>query len=688
VIIARLTATELRRLAAGTLPKLAILALVVIPSLYSGLYLFANEDPYGRLDQVPAALVVRDRGATTTDPDTGTTQQVDYGRQVADRLAGGRGGFRWVRTTQAEAEAGVRDDRYDAALIIGPSFSQDLVSSAQYRPKQASLTLVTNDANNYLSTTIANTIADDVRDAIAAEVGTDAAGLFLQGFGSIHTNLAQGVQGADRLVAGAGELATGTQELVGGTGRLAAGAAETSRGAAELADGLDTLRADTRTLPDATRRLAAGAAKVAAGDDEIERVATEVEAAAARAATEAQAAARAAQEGAQRVEERRGTDQGQDLDAAYDALESARAAVQHELSVLQDEGYLTPEQVQALTDPVPRLQGELAAAEAALHTATTDLRALDIGAREVAQGDAALADATPRLAQGIASAAAGAGQLSSGTAQVAQGADELADSSFTLYDGTKELASGVTELRDGLQSGLARIPDLDQQTERDTARTIGDPVRVADDQLARAGSYGAGLAPFFMSLATWIGGYVLFLLVRPLSQRALAAGAPAWRTALGGWLPAVVLGAAQVVLMTALVAFALDIRPVYGAYTVLLLLLASAAFIAILQALNVWFGAVGEFLGLVLMLVQLVTAGGTFPWQTIPEPLLSVHRLLPMSYTVDGPRQTLYGGDLASAAGDAAVLAGVLVLGLVATTWAAYRRRTWTPNRLQPELVL
>ena len=688
MIIARLTATELRRLAAGTLPKLAILALVVIPSLYSGLYLFANEDPYGRLDQVPAALVVRDRGATTTDPDTGTTQQVDYGRQVADRLTGGRGGFRWVRTTQAEAEAGVRDDRYDAALIIGPSFSQDLVSSAQYRPKQASLTLVTNDANNYLSTTIANTIADDVRDAIAAEVGTDAAGLFLQGFGSIHTNLAQGVQGADRLVAGAGELATGTQELVGGTGRLAAGAAETSRGAAELADGLDTLRADTRTLPDATRRLAAGAAKVAAGDDEIERVATEVEAAAARAATEAQAAARAAQEGAQRVEERRGTDQGQDLDAAYDALESARAAVQHELSVLQDEGYLTPEQVQALTDPVPRLQGELAAAEAALHTATTDLRALDIGAREVAQGDAALADATPRLAQGIASAAAGAGQLSSGTAQVAQGADELADSSFTLYDGTKELASGVTELRDGLQSGLARIPDLDQQTERDTARTIGDPVRVADDQLARAGSYGAGLAPFFMSLATWIGGYVLFLLVRPLSQRALAAGAPAWRTALGGWLPAVVLGAAQVVLMTALVAFALDIRPVYGAYTVLLLLLASAAFIAILQALNVWFGAVGEFLGLVLMLVQLVTAGGTFPWQTIPEPLLSVHRLLPMSYTVDGLRQTLYGGDLASAAGDAAVLAGVLVLGLVATTWAAYRRRTWTPNRLQPELVL
>ncbi|MCC2322998.1 YhgE/Pip domain-containing protein [Cellulomonas xiejunii] len=688
MIATRLAGSELRRLATGTLPKLALLALIVIPSLYSGLYLFANEDPYGHLDEVPAALVVADRGATTTDEDGGGTRRVDYGAQVADRLTGGKGGFRWVRTTQRDAEAGVRSGRFDAALIIGSTFSQDLVSSAQYKPKQASLTLVTNDANNYLSTTIANTIADDVRDAIATEVGTEAAGLFLQGFGSIHTNLAQGVQGADRLVEGAGELAAGTAELVGGTARLATGAAETSRGAAELAGGLDTLRADTRTLPDATRRLAAGAAKVAAGDAQIDRIAAEVQAGFTRAATEAQAAARAAEEGARRVEERRATEQGQSLDDAYTALEGARAAVQRELAALQEEGQLTPEQVQALTDPLPRLQGELAAAEAALHKATTDLKALDVGAGEVARGNQALANATPRLAQGIADAAAGAGQLSSGTAQVSQGADELASSSVTLRDGTQQLASGVTELRDGLQSGLGRIPDLDEQTERDTARTIGDPVRVADDQLARAGSYGAGLAPFFMSLATWIGGYVLFLLVKPLSSRALATGRHAWQAAVGGWLPAALIGVLQVGLMYLLVTYALDITPVYGGATIALLVVASATFVAILQALNVWFGAVGEFLGLVLMLVQLVTAGGTFPWQTIPEPLLSLHRVLPMSYTVEGLRQTLYGGDLATAARYTVLLLVVFVVALAATAWAAHRQRVWTPTSLQPELVL
>ena len=67
-----------------------------------------------------------------------------------------------------------------------------------------------------------------------------------------------------------------------------------------------------------------------------------------------------------------------------------------------------------------------------------------------------------------------------------------------------------------------------------------------------------------------------------------------------------------------------------------LMALASVTFAAIIMTLNVWLGSVGQFLGLVLMLIQLVTAGGTFPWQTLPGPLAALHFALPMSYAVDG----------------------------------------------------
>lgn len=693
----RLGISELRRISAGTLPKLAILAMIIIPTLYSGLYLFANEDPYGRLAEVPAALVVQDRGTTVENSVDGTSTETNFGDEVAKQLVDGDGGFGWVETTQADAEAGVRSGRFDAALVIGPTFSADLASSGRFEPQQASLILITNDADNYLATTIADTIVGQVRDSIAEQVGTEAADTFLKGFASIHTNLASGVEGAQKLVDGAAQLSDGTVQLVDGTARLASGAGETAAGAskvaagadelrsgsstlasgaATLSDGLDTLRSKTADLPAQTKELADGAQQVADGNAQV--------------AGYGQDAATAARD-------------------VVGLLDTARTDLEARLAELVTAGVITQEEADAVTQVLEDARTPVEDAAATVEGAAARLEELSSGSSQVANGAATLAAATPELTQGIATAASGgdrlasgaaelesgagtlatgASSLASGTVQVSDGAAELATSSVTLRDGAGELLSGMTELRDGLAAGLGRIPDLDEQTQEDTAKTIGNPVAVKKDVIANAGTYGAGLAPFFMSLAAWIGAYVLFLLVRPLSNRSLAAGRPAWQTALGGWLTPALIGVAQVALMFTVVKFALDIDPVHGVGTAVLLVLASATFVAILQALNVYLGAVGQFLGLVLMLVQLVTAGGTFPWQTIPEPLRALHRFLPMSYTVEGLRQLLYGGDLATVARDIGVLLAVLAVALAATTYAAYRQRVWSPTRLQPELVL
>lgn len=696
MITLRLAASELRRLTAGRLPKLAVLALAVIPTLYAGLYLYANEDPYARLGEVPAAVVVQDRGATLTNSVQGTSQDVTYGEQVAGRLERD-GGFGWVRTGRADALDGVRSGRYYSAVVIGPSFSADLVSTGSFQPRQATLTLVTNDANNYLASTIAERIADEVRDAIDTEVGEEATLEFLQGFAAIHADISTGVEGADRLVSGTGELVGGADRLASGSSQVASGAEQAADGAAqlaagarelvegqdesatganELARGLATLRQRTSSLPQQTRALASGAQQVAEGNAQV-------------AADGRQAAADARQVAAA---------------AAQSSQEAAALVAQ-----LQAQGSITPAEAEALSAGIADARTAVDSAASVVENASTQLDRLAAGSQEVASGASTLAGAAPALSQGIATAASGSGRLASGAAQlergaselsrdlarlgrgteeVADGAGEVSDGSVQLADGTTQVNAGATELRDGLAAGLERVPNLDEQTQQATARTVAQPVRVAQDALTSAGSYGAGLAPFFMSLATWIGAYVMFLVVEPLSRRSVAAVGPPWRTAVGGWLPGALLGVVQMACMLTLVVLALDIRPVYWAATAGLLVLASAAFVAVIQTLKVWFGAVGEFLGLVLLLVQLVTAGGTFPWQTVPDPLVALHRVMPMSYTVEGLRQTLYGGDLLTVARDGGVLLGLLLVALLSTTIAAYRQRRWTPTRLQPELVL
>jgi putative membrane protein len=191
-----------------------------------------------------------------------------------------------------------------------------------------------------------------------------------------------------------------------------------------------------------------------------------------------------------------------------------------------------------------------------------------------------------------------------------------------------------------------------------------------------------------MALAAWIGGYVLFLLVRPLSRRAMAANQSPLRVAVAGWLTPALVGVAQVAAMLAVVAIAVRIVPENLPGTLLFLVLMSATFVAIIHALNAWFGPAGQFLGLVLMVLQLVTAGGTFPWQTIPQPLHWLHHLLPMSYAIDGLRQLMYGGLSTLVLRDAAVLLVWFAVAMFASTRAARVQRIWTVQRVKPEVAI
>lgn len=612
----RIALTELRRLTSGRLSRGAVLAMIVIPTLYAGLYLYANHDPYGGLTRVPAALVVADTGASLQG------EEVRFGRDVADRLLDS-GDFDWHEVTADEAAAGVEDGTYDFALTIPAGFSSALTSPARYDPERARLVMTTNDANSYLAGTVADTVTTKVRAAISSQVTERAATTFLRSLGRIRTRLADAADGARR-------LARGLDTARSGAGRLAGGAAR-------LDQGLGTLASRTAALPSQTRRLADGAARVAAGNDEVARVGR----AAASVADDVSRLYRAGRRDLQQRMRAQGLDAGE------------RAAI---LTVYDD-----------LNAPLVEVTGKV-------RTASAQLDRLASGAHQVAGGADRLADASPALTSGIARAHAGSGELRSGSAQLRQGL-------VRADRGAGRLASGLT-------SGVDRIPQLSDRTVARTASTLADPVGIVDRARAQAGSYGAGLAPFFLALSAWIGGYVLFLLVRPLSDRAIAANQAPLRVALGGWYPPALLGLAQMAVVLVVVTLGVGIEPAHIAPTLLFMMLISVTFIAIVHALNAWLGPAGQFLGLALMVLQLVSAGGTFPWQTIPTPLHGVHHLLPMSYAVDGLRQLMYGGLSGLAWRDVLVLLGWLAAALLATSLAARRHRRWTIARIKPELTL
>jgi len=280
----RMALSELRRLTAGRLPKLAVVAMLLVPVLYGGLYLYANHDPYSRLGEIPTAVVVEDEGTTLA-----TGEKLNVGPQVADELVKSKS-FGWHRVDRAEATKGVSDGKYEFALVLPKTFSGDLASSADFTPRQANLELLTNDANNYIAHTIANQVVAQVTKTVASQVSETAASKLLAGFNQIHGQISQAATGAGQLESGLASAATGVgklqtgaaqlntaqqklsagaTKLAGGTAQAQQGATKLANGADQLSDGLGTLKSKTASLPKQTKALANGADQVADGNKAI-----------------------------------------------------------------------------------------------------------------------------------------------------------------------------------------------------------------------------------------------------------------------------------------------------------------------------------------------------------------------------------------------------------------------------------
>ncbi|MER7082586.1 YhgE/Pip domain-containing protein, partial [Saccharopolyspora kobensis] len=238
----RLAATELRRLTSGKLPKLALLAVTLVPLLYGAMYIYANWDPYGKLDSVPAAVVIDDTGAERED---GT--RLDAGQDVYQELIDSDT-FNWSRTDEVSAQQGVASGEYTFALVVPRDFSTALISAGEFEPRQAKLRLITNDANNYLVGTIADKVASEVRKGVASSVGSEAAKQFLLGFATVHDKTLEAADGAGQIADGAGQLYDGLGKAEQGSAQLSAGAHQLLDGQRQLADGANKLADGTGEL--------------------------------------------------------------------------------------------------------------------------------------------------------------------------------------------------------------------------------------------------------------------------------------------------------------------------------------------------------------------------------------------------------------------------------------------------------
>jgi putative membrane protein len=690
----KLAALELRRFGRGRLPRAALVALLLLPLLYGALYLWSFWDPYGRLDKIPVALVNDDKGASAAGKRITAGDDITEGLYDSDT-------FQWHEVSAAQAEQGVEDGTYYLSLTMPGDFSRRIASSSGDTPESGALQVRTNDANNYIVGQISRTVFSEVRSAASTNASRSFLDKIFISFSDIHDATQKAAKGADDLEGGIGkakkgakDLADGLRDAKKGSGDLASGLKKLDKGAADLETGSRQVSDGTQSLADKvdgaadqvlpflkgnkkqigdTARLVADSAKgVRDNLDDLVRL-----------APTARKGAHAGSGILAEVYERR-CEKALLADPACPDLKKAMTAaadvatVSDDLNTLiQDEhgdldlmdSHLKTLQTQseALAKRAPTLDKDV-------ENAVAQIDKLNKGAGQVATGAA-------KLHTGLGTAKTGSGELDTGIGTLKTGANDLDGGMFKLADGSGKLAGG-------LHDGVQKIPDYDKKDRDQRTEVMADPVRLASQSLHKAPNYGTGFAPYFIPLSLWVGAMVAYMLIQPLNRRALAVGASAWRVTLSGWLPVAALGLLQVAALMSVLHWALGLRMLHAAGTVGFLFLVTACFAAIVQWLNARFGAAGRILVLAFLMVQLTSAGGTYPVQTSPGFFNAIHPYLPMSYVVEALRRLISGGGLGPVWQACAVLAAFTAGALALTALTARRKEVWTLDRLHPELSL
>jgi putative membrane protein len=640
MMVLRLALNEIGKFSGRKLTRLAIAALLIIPLLYSSLYLYANSDPYTNLKNVPVAIVNNDTGKIKADAVDGVASQSsektlkNMGAELVKKLKE-NGTFKWETAKADDVRQKVINGDYAFALIIGEDFTDNINKLAKFDAVKTGMTLLLNDANSYVLHEIAEQLEFRVTSEVASEISKQVIILQLDGLAEIRSDL-------EKAAAGASELSDGLKTAQDGAKELDAGVSEFADALLELKQGIDKLNASVKALPAALDQLKDGSEQLKTGLDQVNSITQEVDAYEVKA-----------------------------NEIWRDIIADLKALIDNsDLPEFIKDDFLT-----VIDDADDRIE----AVHLDISQYVDGIDKLDSGAGALDAGIGQLQDANAQLLSGIQQLDDGVNELQSNFGKIVTGVAELSS-------GLKKLTDGATTLETGLKSGADKIPDLSEKKREEFAGVVTSPVKFKTTTIAAAHSYAIGLAPFFMALAGWIGVYILFVLMAPISTRALISNVAPWKVALGGWLTPAAIGVLQMLIMFVALRFIVDLNPVYTLLTVLFLILMVLTYLTIVHFLITALGKVGLFIGLVLMIVQLTTSGGTFPWQTMPVIDQALHQVLPMSHAVDALRNLIYGGSLDIALQRSLFLLAYFVVFAVLDIVIVRIRRRWTMKTLFPAI--
>lgn len=175
------------------------------------------------------------------------------------------------------------------------------------------------------------------------------------------------------------------------------------------------------------------------------------------------------------------------------------------------------------------------------------------------------------------------------------------------------------------------------------ASFISAPVAITTEDLYPITNYGSAMSPFYSVLSIWVGALILVAIIHVKVHPFDGIKVNSVETFFGRYITFFLIGQAQALLITLGDLFFIGIQCIHPFKFWFAAAFTSFVFTMITYSLTVAFENVGEAAAVVIMVIQVAGAGGTFPIQCLPAIYQAIYKYLPFTYAMDALRECVGG---------------------------------------------
>lgn len=674
--IIKIIASDIKRLTTNVVAMVVIIGLTVIPCLYAWFNILSNWDPYGEdaTSHLQVAVASNDQGIMIGN------YEINVGDIIIKNLKENKT-IGWVFTdTSEEAVGGVHSGEYYAALVIDEQFSADMISFLGGDIENPVITYYENEKKN----AIAPKITGKVKTAIKREVD--------QAF----------VSTIAETILKAGEYFANIDEQGNITGK---GISKLEQLDSDL-NGVILVLDSYIALMDSTEQVSEASKEVANSAKSITKVAEEMAKNAQNDAPAAKEKIQntknqvddkvyALNNKLDRMAETLGEvnsivaalpvptiGKGQEIQQKLDVIsaiwgadtdpnslnylvnnfstgnEEIDSRIKTTLADLKFRNDTLKNDVQALVDAENQGNADTVELKNKITTDVTDCQNSMANVR--AQYANILAPTTQRAINSAASSVEEIEQLLNYDAKsidavvadlknysslMNKSKSSLVKSRDEAVQMEARLAKIISELK-GLSENEAyeKFMDLVRSDPELLSEFISSPVEVSNEYVYPVENNGSMTAPFYIVLSIWVGSLIMSTILKTtVKDTSNLDNVKNWQCFFGRYFVTLVIGQIQT-LITVLGAFLFVGIQCENRF----LFWAACAWSSLVYSLLLYsfaysFGNVGEALSVILMVIQVAGAGGTFPIEVLPKVFQTLYRFMPFKYSMNVLRECIGG---------------------------------------------